>query len=210
MWLFDQIVRLRQRHNLKKQFKDYVPNHLLNELIDKKDTIDLATSETIGIVVTDISKYSLLCERLQNSDLLNYLNVYWEQINTEIENTQGILDKYIGDKCLILYQGQATSILDRMTTFSISIQNNKALIENDLSINIGMAFGKCVIGNMGSKIRKNYTAIGEPVNMAFSALSYAKESNIRSVFALAKEHTYNYHPELTQIGKWKLYNSTGV
>jgi adenylate cyclase len=107
-----------------------------------------------------------------------FLNEAFELITNQLLDHGGTVDKYIGD-AILAYFGAPIESLDhpqRAVAAAIAIQRSvcernqkcEALGRSFVPLEIGIAIhtGAVVVGNIGSELKMDYTAIGDPVNVA--------------------------------------------
>jgi adenylate cyclase len=109
---------------------------------------------------------------MEPESLLSLLNSFLDPMTKEILKHGGMMDKYIGDAIMALYNVP----LDQLEHEKAASRSALALMEVlarinrefhiHLDIGIGIHTGDAIIGNIGSQIRFDYTAIGDSVNLA--------------------------------------------
>jgi len=195
-------------------FGKYVDENVRDTIISKGEY----TSETkeLCILFSDIKNFTKLCEKHDASTISKMLNVYfdfWEKIASE---NNGTIDKYIGDAIMIIFGLEKN---DRACNDAIScalqITENRESLNNDLEKNnlpvpegfgIGCHYGELIIGDIGSKNRKNFTVIGDTVNVASRLESVNRKTSHNIIIS---EKTYlmlsdTLKEEFSRIGTIKL------
>jgi adenylate cyclase len=131
-----------------------------------------------------------LSEKLEPAQLVELMNEYLTACTDIVQEEGGTLDKYIGDAVVVMF-GAPLPLPDhafRACVASQRVQKNlrelrvKWELEGDrwpeivwrMQSRIGLNSGKCIIGNMGSRTRFNYTMMGDNVNLAARMESGAK------------------------------------
>jgi class 3 adenylate cyclase len=122
-----------------------------------------------------------LSERVEAERLVNFLNTYFSLIARQIAATDGIIDKYIGDAIMVYWcppfvpQDQvalrsadaALLCLGQMRALSAASREIFHGVQAyDPRIRIGIASGQSITGSIGAEKRRNYTVIGNTVNLA--------------------------------------------
>ena len=112
----------------------------------------------------------------------------------------GVIDKFVGDEIMVLFGAPIASedhALQAVQTACSMIQeldsiNSQYKKDNfpPIQVGIGINSGEVVLGNMGTKNRLNYTALGSNVNLASRLCSAARENEI-----LISEFTFK-EPEI--------------
>jgi adenylate cyclase len=143
---------------------------------------------------TDIQGFSTFSEKLTATKLVELLNEYLSVMTDILIEEQGTLDKYEGD-AIIAFFGAPMPLPDHATrAVRVALRMQNALgdlrqkwtnegnkwpkIVHDMRMRIGINSGEIVTGNMGSKLRMNYTMMGDAVNLAARLEESAKQYGI--------------------------------
>ncbi|MBD2161364.1 GAF domain-containing protein [Limnothrix sp. FACHB-1083] len=149
---------------------------------------DMLTGERkdVTILFCDIRGYTSLAEALDATEVVALLNQYFETMVEAIFDRKGTLDKFIGDALMAVFGAPlpleedhawlavltALDMRDRLKVF------NRALVATDrppLRVGIGISSGEVIVGNIGSRRRMDYTAIGDAVNVSSRLEGLTKE-----------------------------------
>jgi adenylate cyclase len=134
------------------------------------------------VFFSDIAAFTRLSTELTASSLLRLLNRYFEVMTVPIRDSGGVIDKYIGD-AIMAYWGPpfvaaeaqadaacaaALNQLPALAAFRAEVPEILGLRANapNVEIRIGLATGPLVVGTVGSEVSRNYTVIGDAVNLA--------------------------------------------
>jgi len=175
---------LEEKQKIRSLLGRVVSNEIAEELL-KKD-IELGGEEReVSVLFADIRNFTGLSETMSPSDMISLLNRYFERVANVIEAHKGVVDKYIGDEVMAVFGAPIASddhaslavkaglsILEQLDLFN---QRIGAELGFKIKIGIGIASGKVVAGNLGSKSRMNYTLVGDTVNIASRLESLTKE-----------------------------------
>jgi class 3 adenylate cyclase len=178
--------KIKEFH-IKKRLKQFVPSQVLNEL--QKFSENLAPrNQKITVLFTDIRGFSKISEALTPLDLSDLLNLnYFYPLDNIIFKHNGTLDKHIGDSIMGIFGAPITQDDDakRAVACAMEMRNkvaeiNDGMIKNNVKIPVGFGIstGESMVGIFGSAIRKEYTALGRPVNLAARLERIAKEDQI--------------------------------
>ena len=126
--------------------------------------------------------FTSFSEKMTSSQLLQFLNLYFESFNKEVIKNGGVIDKYIGDAAMVLYHRPDLSNTweaDSAVKTAIAVQNKSFRYNQSLKLNvpktgIGIHSGPVVMGAIGAKERKDFTVIGDTVNLASRLESLTK------------------------------------
>jgi adenylate cyclase len=129
------------------------------------------------IVFVDIIEFTNATERLSANELFRALNIFVGHV-IELANTHaGFINKFIGDAVMIVFGApiQSEEHRERAIDFARELSDRRdqinaaiheAGIEWDFSFGVGINSGQVFLGNIGNDERAEYTAIGDPVNVA--------------------------------------------
>jgi adenylate cyclase len=167
----------KERRELKNAFSKYVSKEVLEHILREPDKLVLGGEEReITILFSDIRGFTNISEKTAPSELVGILNRYFTAMSEVIFKHNGVLDKYIGDAIMAFWgapikdENQAdNSVKAGLEMLEVLKRLNEEFrAENKLEINIGVGIytGPAVVGNIGSKMRFDYTAIGDSVNVA--------------------------------------------
>jgi len=170
------VVESKGRY-LKKAFGTYLSPELVSEIMKDPDKLKLGGEKReITVLFSDIRGFTSLSERLSPEELVSILNEYLSPMTNIVINEKGLLDKYIGDAIMAIFNAPISLPDHAKRACSAALQMVKRLEELNgkwkakqypqLAIGIGINTGDAVVGNMGAEIKFNYTAIGDNVNLA--------------------------------------------
>jgi adenylate cyclase len=162
---------------LRRAFSSYVSPQLLEIITKEPDKLSLGGEKrNITVLFSDIRGFTTISEKLNPESLVNLLNEFLNPMTEIILRNGGMLDKYIGDAIMAIFNAPVDigDHPDRACTSALEmVQKTKELndlfkreFNVDIRIGIGINTGEAVVGNMGSKVRFDYTAIGDTVNLA--------------------------------------------
>ncbi|MFH0799276.1 MAG: adenylate/guanylate cyclase domain-containing protein [Pseudomonadota bacterium] len=158
----------RKKREIRRAFGQYLSPHIVGQIAEHPESLSLGGAEQeITIFFSDIADFTSISEKITPAEIVEKLNGYFSGTTRIIQASGGTLDKYIGD-AIMAFWGAPLPMADhavRAATAAIDIQ--KWLAENSkFTTRIGIHTGPAVVGNIGSDIRFNYTAIGDAVNLS--------------------------------------------
>ncbi len=173
----DYVEAELSRRALKASFNRYVSPAVVDEIMRNPHLVELGgLKRTITIMFIDIRGFTSYSENRQAEDVVARLNEYLSMMSEEILKHDGTLDKYLGDGLMAIFGAPvfypdhieralaaAETILAELEVLNAEWTKRQ---EPALHIGIGINTGPVVIGNVGSTVRMDYTAIGEDVNLA--------------------------------------------
>ncbi len=172
---FNSMARgLEEKEKVRNLLGKVVSTEIAEELLSRD--IELGGEEKdVSILFSDIRNFTSICEGYSAKQILNMLNIYLTAMSEAIEESQGLIDKYIGDAVMALFGApnddpeSASHAIAAARLMSDKLKKlNAQNVFGDLTINIGIGIssGRVVAGNMGSPSRLNYTVIGDTVNLS--------------------------------------------
>ena len=219
----DEIGRLTQSFNsmvgelrLKAQIRDtfgkYVDPRIVAGLIDRPELTDAKGSRReMTIFFCDMKEFTTFSEGVTPAALVNVLNRYMTMMSEPVRHNNGIIDKYIGDGIMAFWGPPFTAAeehpglaclaaLDQLATFAAFRAELPELTGlrrglPEIDIRIGIATGDVVVGNIGSEQTRNYTVIGDTVNLASRLEGANKTYGTR---ALINETTNHFAADLVE------------
>ncbi|MDX1958755.1 MAG: adenylate/guanylate cyclase domain-containing protein [Leptospiraceae bacterium] len=160
----------------------------------------------VTILFVDIRGFTGISEILPPTELLEWLNNYFQEMSDCIREKNGIVNKFIGDAILaffgfpIIDPNHAYNAVEtaRMMRTRLIKLNQDLKLKNlpEIKIGIGIHTGKATLGNVGSKERLEYTVIGDTVNIASRIESLCKQFQEPILFS---ETTASKVPESEKI-----------
>ena len=200
------ITEEKNRKFLQNTFKQYLSPELIDIMYNTKQLPLLGGEEGIRTAfITDIEGFSTFSEKLGSpTRLVELLNEYLSEMTDILLKHYGTLDKYEGDAIIAFfgapmrmddhaYQACLTA-LDMQTALGklrkkwLSEGDKWPVIVHNMRMRIGINSGLITTGNMGSTIRKNYTMMGDAVNLAARLESAAKQYG---VYTIISQHTFD-------------------
>lgn len=158
-------------------FGQYVPPELVEEMARNPEQFNMAPrAEDLSVLFSDVRGFTTISESLSPEDLSTYINDYLTTMSLVIrEGHRGTLDKYIGDAIMAFWgapvadpnhaQNAVLAALDMMKQAKTLNEKFHAMGWPPFAIGIGVNSGTMRVGDMGSKIRKAYTVMGDAVNL---------------------------------------------
>ena len=179
-------LKLKEFH-VRKRLKQFVPAQVLEELQKSGGNLE-SRIQKVSILFTDIRGFSKISETLTPSELSQLLNLnYFYPLDNIIFKHKGTLDKHIGDGIMGIFGAPITQNSDAKSAVECAVEMRNKITEINsetsagnikIPVGFGISTGETMVGIFGSAIRKEYTAMGNPVNLAARLERIAKESQI--------------------------------
>ncbi len=130
----------------------------------------------VTILFADLRGFTTMSESLPPGELLSLLNRYLDRMSAEIERHGGVIDKFIGDAIMALFGAPVAQddAAENAIAAALGMERALALFNAELiaegkpplGIGVGINTARVVAGNIGSQRRRNYSVIGDGVNVA--------------------------------------------
>lgn len=155
-------------------------------------------SRAVTLLFSDIRNFSNLTERLSPKEIVKLVNIYLDVQSQIIEMNHGVVDKFMGDQIMAIFEGedQADNAVKTAVDIQRAIRHLNAKRAElgilTLMVGIGINTGPAILGNMGSKNRMDYTVIGDVVNLSSRLCAIAKPGQIIAPIEVAQMLKGNY------------------
>jgi class 3 adenylate cyclase/PAS domain-containing protein len=173
--VLDDLTEAKQREAQLSAIRRYLPPAVIDN-IQSIDELELGGVELeISVVHCDVRGFSTFSETLPPEELMQVINKYLGLSSEAINTYEGIIDKYMGDAVVGLYNTQLNHLADHalraVKTALMMARQVRALHEvlppdQQLFYGIGVNSGPAILGNVGSPRRKEFTAIGDTLEFA--------------------------------------------
>ena len=165
----------RAREQAVREFSRFVNPHVVKELIAHGGLSREGESRQVTLLFSDIRGFTTLSESRTPQEVVSLLNRYFSRQVEVIFRNGGALDKFIGD-CIMAIWGaplddakhaeHAIQCALEMSDTLDAFRKDLADPNGDFDVGIGIHSGPAVVGLIGSEQRREYTAIGDTVNLA--------------------------------------------
>ncbi len=172
---------LRSTEKIKDTFGQYLDPRVVSGLISNQSEATAGEKKVVSAYFSDLADFTTISEQFTPAGLVRVLNRYLDVMSSQITDRQGVIDKYIGDAIMAFWAqpfceegSQATLAVESalrnmelMNDFQGELPDLTGLQKNLplLQQRIGIATGDAVIGSIGSERTKNYTVMGDTVNL---------------------------------------------
>ena len=168
-----------ERSKVRTAFSQYLAPEMVSRLAESSESLKLGgEKKNMTFLFSDIRGFTAISESYKSNpeELTELINNLLTVLSNEILDNAGTIDKYMGD-CIMAFWNAPTDqenhtdlalkasfdMEKALEEFNIEFQKQKGM---ELKIGIGINSGECIVGNMGSEKRFDYTVLGDPVNLA--------------------------------------------
>jgi adenylate cyclase len=174
----EYVTEGKQRRLMRAAFDKYMSSEVVEEIMRNPEAIKLGgEKKEITIFFSDIAGFTTISEKMSPEDLVTLLNRYLSAMTTIIKTThRGNVNKYLGDGIMALFGAPLNdpkhaslacyAALDCQVELARLREVWKREGLPEIGARIGLNSGPCIVGNMGSEERMEYTVTGDSVNLA--------------------------------------------
>ena len=180
--VFNRFVREFQlKQQIRKQFEKYLDPRQVAILVKHPEKLKLGGDrKEMSFLFMDIVGFTPISEYYKNKDdpegLVEVINDYLNRMSKIVLENGGTIDKYMGD-CIMAFWNAPLDCENHAemavkTAIECAEETDKIKVEfkerglPDINIGSGVNTGTCIVGNMGSEMRLDYSVIGDAVNLA--------------------------------------------
>jgi adenylate cyclase len=160
-----------------RTFAVYVPRELVRKIVASgQDEAAAAVRREVTVLFTDIRDFTSISERHSPEEVVDMLSAYFQAMNVVVQRHNGVIVQYLGDSIYAMWNAPAENpdhvadgcrctlalkaAIDRLN------QENTEAGRPELVTRFGLHTGIAVVGSVGAAERRQYTAMGDTVNVA--------------------------------------------
>ena len=168
-----------ERRKVRNAFSQYMSPVMVEKLAQSNKSLKLGGERReMTFLFSDIRGFTAISEKYKDDpeSLTVLINSILTVLSDEVLDQDGTIDKYMGDCIMAFWNAPSEDPFHREKSIEAAFKMSEALNklnesldrkgENKLSIGIGINSGECIVGNMGSEKRFDYTVLGDAVNLA--------------------------------------------
>jgi len=190
---------VREQREKQRLSRFFSPDVLREVVRDRDGHLLRPRRRLVTVLFSDIRGFTTISERLAPEQVDEMLREYLSVMTEVIFRHGGTVDKYMGDGIMALYNAPredpehalnairtALEFQERAIPFSARWQ---AKLGVQIRCGVGINSGEAIVGSLGSRQRNEYTAIGDPVNLAARLESVTKDYGVPIIIS---EYTFEY------------------
>lgn len=171
------------KREIREAFGLYISPDFMEELTDNPDKLSLGGEiRDLTVMFTDIRNFTTISEALTPEELILTMNDFLTPMSDVVMKRRGTIDKYMGDAMMAFWnaplddENHARNAVLAALDMKAALEPVNTMLKEradrhgteplKLSAGIGINSGPCAVGNMGSKQRFAYSALGDAVNLA--------------------------------------------
>jgi adenylate cyclase len=199
---------ISEKNHIMSMFGQHVSPAVMEKLLHQKNSTE-GEVQNVCVMFLDIRNFTTFSESRTPQEVVAYLNSLFDFMIEIVNRNHGIINKFLGDGFMAVFGAPFSNGFDARNAVNASkeiLQKLKEEIEagNILPtrVGIGLHTGKAVTGNIGSSQRKEYTIIGDVVNLASRIESLNKQFNSQFLISdTVKEALGDIGIETVSLGK---------
>ena len=182
--IFDSAIKMKKKlkfeRNIRKAFSRFVPEQIIDELVDGAETeakVGVGEKRDVAILFCDIRSFTNISEYNKPETVVAFLNRYFTVMCTIIKKHGGTVDKFMGDAIMALFGAPVSYEDNAFRALSAAYEMREAVSQIPLedlvlppgmtfSAGIGIHYGDVIVGSIGSSDKTDYSVIGDNVNLA--------------------------------------------
>jgi adenylate cyclase len=182
-------VEGKARRAVIELFGQYVSPELVSRMARRPQDYPIESqNKKLTILFADVRGFTRIAEAMEPQALREYLNRFLTRMTEVVHRHEGTVDKYMGDAIMAFWGAPIDDPRqeDNAVAAAIDMQKAVVLLNEEfeqrgwplLAIGIGINSGTARVGDMGSQLRRTYTAIGDAVNLAARLEAATKKFNL--------------------------------
>lgn len=183
--IYGYLFETRRREQIKTMFGQYVPEKHIDEMLRSKGSFALGGEDReMSVLFADIRSFTTISEGLTAANLVEMLNTFFTPMTEIIFTHRGTIDKYVGDMIMAFWgaplkdKNHARHAIESALEMQAKVKEMQPMLAEhkwpEIRIGIGINSGIMSVGDMGSSFRRNYTVLGDSVNLGSRAEGLSK------------------------------------
>jgi adenylate cyclase len=163
---------IEERNRISRTFGEYVSPEVMGKLLDLKPDLR-SENKNVCVMFLDIRNFTGFAEKRSPEEVVQYLESLFEFMIEIVNRHHGIINKFLGDGFMAVFGAPLSDGKDCSNALQaaqeILARVNKEVESGTIlptTIGIGLHAGEAVTGSIGSALRREYTVIGDVVNLA--------------------------------------------
>lgn len=160
-----------------RTFALYVPRELVRNIVASgQANAGKAVRQEITALFTDIRDFTTISEQHSPEDVVGMLSTYFDLMNPIVERHNGVIVQYLGDSIYAMWNAPVADpthvddacrcALELKAAIDAFNEANRQAGRPELVTRFGVHTGEAVVGSVGAQARRQYTAMGDTVNVA--------------------------------------------
>lgn len=188
------------------RLKPYIGSQIADRIAHGDETLLRPEYRVVTVLFADIRFFTSLSEEISPDEVIEMLNEYFDRMVRVVYRYHGVLDKFIGDELMAVFgfvtpseQGPLDALraaMEMQKAMAQLMQERKSQGKTIFQMGAGINTGEAIAGSLGSRDRKDYTVIGDMVNVASRLESLAQGGEI-----IVSESMYRACEDIVEMKK---------
>jgi adenylate cyclase len=200
-----------QRTAIRSAFGHYLAPEVIAEIIADPNKLELGGEvRELTLMFCDVRNFTSISERLSATELTHFVNELLTPLSETVLHYRGTIDKYMGDAIMAFWNAPindprhtehaceaALQMAAKLNVLNQQWAQQAAAAQRpfkEVRIGIGINTGECCVGNFGSSVRFDYSAIGDEVNVTSRLEGLSKIYGLSAIIsertAVRAEHLF--------------------
>jgi PAS domain S-box-containing protein len=204
--VFSDVTETFAMERLKEIFGKYIDpriaSRILEETKESEASMNVGQRQTMTVSFCDMQNFTGISDPLSPAWLVEMMNIFFDKMARPIHDFHGIIDKFIGDEIMSFWGAPFTEEknhalmackaalgqINSLVSLNLEFANyfSGKIVLPQILVNIGIATGEVIVGNIGSKQARNYTVMGNTISAASRLVGINK---LYGTHILLGEHT---------------------
>jgi adenylate cyclase len=174
--VYHYVTEERERKKIKGAFRHYVSPLVIEEMLKEPGRLQLGGEEKVlTVLFSDLAGFTGYSERYAPHEMINILSDYFEKMTEQIFAHQGTLKEYVGDELMAIFGAplEQADHAQRACAAALAMRDRLHALRSEwakvgrpsLKARTGVNSGRMLVGNLGSRYRFAYGALGDQVNL---------------------------------------------
>ncbi|MCX7679747.1 MAG: HAMP domain-containing protein [Spirochaetes bacterium] len=168
-------IGLEEREKMKEAFGKFVNKEVAEKALRGELRLG-GERKNAAVFFSDIRSFTAISEKMEPEEVVEFLNEYMTRMVNCVNNTNGVVDKFIGDAIMAIWGAPVSHGNDTENAINAALMmRHELMLFNQgrgsdkkpiIRIGCGINYGPVLAGQIGSEDRMEYTVIGDTVNLA--------------------------------------------
>jgi adenylate cyclase len=174
--IFRYFTEEKKRKEIKSAFSRYAPSNVVNEISHNPDKLKLGGEEReISVLFCDLAGFTKYSELYEPNAMIQIISEYFNEMTEQVFAFKGLLKEYVGDELMAIFGAplEQKDHAKRACLTALAMRDRLRVLRPiwegkgrpSLSARTGVNSGTMLVGNVGSKYRFSYGALGDNVNL---------------------------------------------
>ena len=171
------LIERRRATEIRSAFGHYVSAEVVDRMVAHPEELKLGGQRReLTLMFTDLAGFTSMSEKLTPEGVADVINLYLNEMTKVIMAHGGTVDKFVGDAVMAFWGAPlddeehalhaVQAAIEMQRTMDALQPRFEALGAPGVAMRVGLNSGPAIVGNMGSDLRFDYTALGDTVNLA--------------------------------------------